>query len=120
MKMRILIDQLNELSVDQKERLREWWEPELGDYFNDSDGKQQMINDMDSSGWIYYGSGSWNETKNDIFPLLSIGQMIELLKCLDQKPTTEHHKARSCIAYYLDNITDEPCDDLWLAVKQAL
>jgi hypothetical protein len=33
MKQHITIDQLNELSEKGKERLREWWKPEVGDWF---------------------------------------------------------------------------------------
>ncbi len=32
MKQRIAVEQLNELTDEQKKRLREWWKPEDGDW----------------------------------------------------------------------------------------
>jgi hypothetical protein len=38
MKQHISAEDLQELTQEQKDRLREWWKPEIGDMYVDEDG----------------------------------------------------------------------------------
>jgi hypothetical protein len=68
-KQRITVEQLQELTSEQQERLREWWEPEVGDYIvHDTQGIGCLFGDVDIM------------DKTHMLPRLSIGQCIELLK----------------------------------------
>ncbi len=109
MKQKISVEQLKQLTPEQREKLQEWWEPKLGD-------------------WYYYPKvgNSWPVTsscsldleriKETRYPLLSIGQMIELLWCgepdtaimsVQMKP----HEGMKAEVF---------CDALWEAVKETL
>lgn len=134
MKQHITPEQLNELTDEQKEKLREWWNPQYGDMTNhdltwgdDGDGKR----------------GFWEEDKEietaftngyvPCYPLLSIGQMIEFLDSLDLEVCiSKPHLTQYEVAIY-DKYTDkiqlnvdqgfyqgELCDALWEAVKELL
>lgn len=140
MKQRITVEQLNELTEEQKEKLREWWKPQDGDFFarrryhvpDDSPIDEYCIGGLEfvDSG----GADTFHAEDGDI-PLLSIGQMIELIK--------EHDAIRYCNLMvtlhtpliviphnakdqkYADIVTEmlkqiELIDALWDAVKQAL
>jgi len=68
-KQRISAEDLAELTPEQQERLREWWEPEAGDYIvHDTQGPGCLFGDIDIM------------DKTHMLPRLSIGQCIELLK----------------------------------------
>ena len=70
MKQHITVEQLNELSEKGKEKLRKWWKPIVGDWFDD-DGYMRIIPDDETKGAFVLNSFHT--------PLLSIGQMIEFL-----------------------------------------
>jgi hypothetical protein len=64
-------EMLQELTDEQKERLREWWEPKDGDLVQSvkyPDGRSLLL-----------GAILDEKTKDKYLPLLSIGQCIELL-----------------------------------------
>lgn len=122
MKQRITVEQINELSDEQRKRLQEWWNPDINDVYTSTD--KNMLNqatvftieEIDSSGFIYDWRFGVAQYKNDCMPLLSIGQLIELtgatgiLKfnggwALDED-AIEYHK--------------ELVDALWEEVKKVL
>ena len=90
MKQRITVDQLQELTEEQKQRLRGWWKPEEGD--------------------LVYNK-FFNEFKQEELPLLDIGQMIELLLNRAVDPIEEPYELF---------INENLCNELWSAVKQVL
>lgn len=87
-KRRISIEQLNELTVEQKRKLQELWKPEKGDWFN-WNGNEEVEVLYSYDGWsnedLSYESDPPHEftekQKKRSLPLLDIGQMIELLHC---------------------------------------
>jgi len=125
MKLRIDTAQLNELSDAQKQRLRELWEPKDYDVIlyktpHEHDGGVTSIKisygfldseiiDMDSDVDGYYNI-------NDCLPLLSIGQMIEIL----QKNNISNNLLSYCNAYIMRIECEDICDALWQAVKEIL
>lgn len=133
MKQRITINQLNELSVEQKGRLREWWKPKYGDFFSngywsniiqsEEDGSIRCVT-TDHDGCYDY------ERKVDCLPLLSIGQMIDLIgEKLDRISSpygNESHiepgqwKVWMRSGGFWDGETEELADALWEAVKESL
>jgi len=109
-KQRITIDDLNQLTNEQKEKLREWWKPERGDLYiyNKSSLRDE--------GWEIYQVLK-EDTPNLLkemkaYPLLSIGQMIEIL----DKNETDWLEVLLNGAY--DGM--EPCDSLWRKLKSIL
>lgn len=116
MKQRISVDQLLELTSEQREKLRSLWNPENGDYIfvelNSGDVNRSDIGGyLHSSGFFDYDPASkliWSfsgyEHASKMFPLFSIGQMIELL----------------LINNLAMSLTENICDELWRAVKSIL
>lgn len=106
MKQRITIDDLNQLSDKQKDKLREWWQPEYGDFICSLETKREGLIDNE-----YITVSEAIEMKDKLTPLLSIGQMIELV---------ELHNvawiARNCVDY--DDRDFE--DALWDKIKEVL
>ena len=108
MKQHISIENLQELSPEQQEKLREWWSihQQQGDVFI------CLGNDF-LSGKTFAWDGH-NKPFNLAVPLLSIGQMIELLQ--------ENDGLDTCV--YLDgsSIIEDAniCDLLWDAVKSTV
>lgn len=74
MKQYISIEQLNELSEKGKERLRNWWKPEMGDLYID-DYCLMVINCCEDE-----VGGKERQGYENVVPLPSIGQMIEYLE----------------------------------------
>jgi hypothetical protein len=114
MKQRITIEQLQELTEEQQQRLREWWKPQLYDVFIEI-----LIDDEIIEGSI---ERKTYEPSKEALPLLDIGQMIELLH---SKPSAyELIDICDCMDAYGGIIISEPinnlCDALWQAVKQVL
>ncbi len=110
MKRRITVEQLQELTEEQQQRLREWWKPQYYDVYAEYDGCLDCYEEMTAT----YPK---QPDQNDL-PLLDIGQMIELLENLqfdwfDEICTDE--------GVYPQPIKgDNLCDALWQAVKQVL
>lgn len=118
MKRRITVEQLNELTDEQKQKLRDWWSiPNYGDFYTDTN----------------LGEGCWMDpdrkpvqTINNCLPLLDIGQMIELLDPKEETIFTMcnmisaqpriYEITVSGNSYFADNM----CDALWEVVKKVL
>ena len=127
MKQRITVEQLHELSEEKKEKLRKWWNPQIGDFYifkyegeywhepwfhNDQDGYHKFM----------------NEDGEDPIPLLTIGQMIEILYEWANDFGIHYNDSGVCFYVYLSWtmdtalpdrmwMNDELCDALWEAVK---
>jgi len=77
---RISVAQLDELTDEQKERLQEWWKPEIGHWHifkANGEWFSQLITNSDNVAIA-------KEYKHKYIPLLSIGQCLELLA--DREP----------------------------------
>lgn len=94
MKQRITFEQLNELTEEQKARLRDWWKPARHDAFVADAGKQFQVKG-DSKDPLSVmcsrprrrsdgGYRPYFKYKSGCLPLLSIGQCIELLNGPDK------------------------------------
>jgi len=101
MKQYITTKQLKELTNKARQDLRDWWKPKEGDY-GWFDGETKLLQANDTPFVL--------DTGVKYYPLLSIGQMIEIL---DIKPG-------DMIPVNSVKDSNEPCDALWEAVKKTL
>lgn len=118
MKQYITPEQLNELTPEQKERLREWWRPRI---------KDGIISPycVDSG---FYGAGSdpYDNAMpdKDALPLLSIGQCIELANVIQiSKDMGWSENKQDYEVWWLVNgryYQGELIHALWQAVKAVL
>ena len=113
MKQRITFEQLDELDKEQLTRLRERWRPQKGDwYYYPAIKHSDVINTSLAR--------DLEHIKKDHFPLLSIGQCIELL---EEKRGWEWINALVAPTYgatidlYYEG---ELVDALWKAVKEVI
>ena len=121
MKQRITVNQINELSDAQKQRLRELWDPQVGDSIITT-GNYRIpyiivdASNMSSLAFINSGIGVFGNSKDNCLPLLSIGQMIEILA------NNKGFYQRETITSRMSGINDDNdlCDALWRAVKEIL
>ena len=136
MKQYIIISQLNELTDKQKEKLREWWKPQYGDKYAWHDG--YVIEDEFNWNDGYLESNQeyfvMTEEGKALYPLLSIGRMIEFLedhedfedttlgitenwyeKIFFSSPTKVSGNFR-----VRKGLSGELCDNLWELVKEVL
>jgi len=147
MKQRITVGQLNKLTDAQKEHLREWWTPQLGDFClstfgGRSNGKEVMIVIFDknlklpylvggeSQPFHYVHASIVNSTSNELipimslYPLLNIGQMIQFIQ--EKKPALKGISKNRFDKWFINIETaqlgykDELCDSLWEATTQIL
>jgi hypothetical protein len=126
MKQRITAEQLNELSQKGKDKLRDWWRPEEGDWYCHTKKTKQytILNSNDSDWGMDYYQGD-KPRKKDL-PLLSIGQMIEFLDDNNEKSIFFDWEKYLDVSVYPDGeiafeITPKGfCDALWEAVKEVL
>ena len=106
MKERISKEQLQELSPEQQEKLRKWWKPERYDVFYYAPTEA-----------ICTFSGNIGEYMPEMFketlPLLSIGQMIEMLSHYHP-----HFSYRYMDEYNVGH--EKLCDEMWEDMKYAL
>jgi hypothetical protein len=133
MKNRITPEQLQELTEKQKNRLREWWKPQEGDFALYAGSSkwysgEYLITSVSEDGWLCYEDDHRFGRKEDCLPALSIAQMIEILEekdqCLNIVKRTDlegwgYEIQLRRIDYYQFS-TDELCDALWEAVKKIL
>lgn len=116
MRQRITVEQLNELIDEQKQKLREWWdkvEPQKYDVFYGF-GEVGVIDcvcegQKDAPAVIMVCGYAASCTTGTLLPLLSIGQMIEIIG-MDRIP---YEIWESCT-------NEELCDALFDAVKAVL
>lgn len=138
MKQRITIEQLNELSEEQKERLREWWwgaNPRLSDIY----AVKVKYDDITryEGPYVLSGHRDFHEDYHtgEALPMISIGQMIEYLRTKSRSVIEEGNDKfldvrvygdRSTVDFHGKSYTDwtesdgELCDYLWLVVKEIL
>lgn len=131
-KQRITIEQLDELTDEQKQNLREWWDPQPSDHFTNGNAEVFYVGSlMRSPGkFITYGDDIPHE-KEGLLPLISIGQMSHYL--FDHTNDWGMHYNDSGVFYTvylswsLDIASpvqkwskDELCDALWEATKRLL
>ena len=136
MKRRITVEQLMELTEEQKQRLREWWNPEEGDYVQHNKYGVETIClpgpfDEECPNVYFTTDYRIHAFKEECLPLLDIGQMIELLE--EKKMVTESLDIKApkglinTYSVWYGNgdfpkkyESKELCDALWQAVKQVL
>lgn len=117
LKQHISTSDLQQLTPSQQEKLRELWQSRINDVFTTSDptmlvqSDEFIIENIDSHGAIYdwrYGVGF---LKKDCLPLLSIGQMLDIL----------HARNSQFGNHYIDfDWEGELIDALWNEVKSIL
>lgn len=106
MKQNITIEQLKELSRDGNQKLLKWWKWSKNDlcYFTDTQ---------------HVGMWSGSPQGGTVYPLLSIGQMIEFLFDHLEQPKRLYFNDMQHLG--LDDVPlDNLCDALWEAVKEIL
>ncbi len=112
MKQYITKQDLEQLSGKGKERLREWWKPETSNLVT--------YIDKDLIKWVgVYGNevelNKQGYLKRNLYPLLSIGQMVEFL---DEHSILWWDENGCKVLPW--NQGEELCDSLWFAVKEVL
>ncbi|MGV2887602.1 hypothetical protein [Paenibacillus taichungensis] len=132
MKQMITVHQLNELSENQKERLREWWIPQKGEtVFREYDKQVHIVANThdkpaleDSSCWFVGLANHAGISNKDCLPLLSIGKMIEFLSDISSISRSDDSNEQQWNVRGHDRIyetlQEELCDALWESVKQRL
>jgi len=131
MKQRITPDQLLELTEEQQNKLRDLWEPCDGDFiYNKKHNHPEFLEVAPMP-----GCGDYLKHRDKFLPLLSIGQMIEMLfycnltnKYYSTSLIIDVNKYRPTIYCGNKNYeagdseceNDELCDAIWQAVKAVL
>jgi len=123
---RITVEQLQELTEEQRERLREWWKPEAGDtvkYIYDTDISIITSHVNDFNMVLIKGNYRIRTAKGDCTPLLSIGQLIQLLQDkVAYFSMTNMYAGTSeklCWGVYKPKLFDIRADELIIALFQA-
>lgn len=135
MKQRISVEQLTQLTADQKDRLREWWKPDECNLITlefplTASPQTTVITDVSTG---YDGIQYWHigrgftaekELKLRTLPLLSIGQCIQLLRDIGELDiairgmgTIDFYFKRPMMGLVGER---ELIDALWQAVKEVL
>lgn len=115
MKQRITVEQLNELTEGQKEKLREWWRPTYGDLAVSNHYQDKP-----------FSVPKEPFAKEICTPLLTVGQMIELLlmKGANKYPTIQDYNSDALVAVnikeYIEEVDECLCDALWKVIKKTL
>lgn len=124
MKQHISVEQLNELSPEQKEHLREMWEPQEGDFIYAEQWKTKdiVVKVTEATGRVV-GKKVWfkDDTflwKHECLPLFNIVQMIEILHAKEY-PWKKLICKGNCHIYDYPSVK-ELCDALFSAVKEVL
>jgi hypothetical protein len=118
-KQRISVENLSELTAEQKDRLRDWWKPVKGDWYCYLPIK--FVDVINTSLIMHL-----ERIKKDHYPLLSIGQCIELLKNNNafKRDYDEGSFAQLPGAFITLCWDERDCpefiDALWQAVKKVL
>ncbi len=148
MKQHITVEQLNELTDRQRDKLRDWWEPRKGDIIYcepldpDEQGRldiyfsgmrddfridlnnKKMVSIANNQNVFTLDNLEWNHSDYKAFPLLSVGQMIEFLSkkedVLDRIKYDGVYFKIKTIRKEWSKASEELCDALWEAVKSIL
>jgi len=132
MKLYITPQQLGELTDAQKQVLKDWWKPSVGDWiyttaWADSETKNDLVLCMSSPAVMM-----WSFLLREAMPLPSIGQMIEFLgERVDfgmERVDLTTDKDNINVVWELSSNNEwivignkkELCDTLWEAVKEEL
>jgi hypothetical protein len=122
MKQRITVDDLNQLTDDQKNCLREWWTPQLSDHFCNGNAETFYVGSLmrKPHTFITYGDDVPHD-KEGLLPLLSIGQMIQFLNDdLNAKSKVQNWTLGDIVIDIDTYKADVLCDVLWQKVQYAL
>ncbi|MDP4159304.1 MAG: hypothetical protein Q8911_06005 [Bacillota bacterium] len=123
MKQRITADQLQQLTTEQRDKLKEWWMPRFSDLFIFEDHCDENLFDEEDEVNINFFIA---KIKPYGLPLLSIGQCLSLLEPYTPKLGMDHEK------YGIWNLEiwfegkpkkftkKDPVDALFEAVKSVL
>jgi hypothetical protein len=133
MKQHITKDDLNKLSDEHKERLREWWNPQKWDIavWGESEfpvsklEADRIVDAVEENSYVVneYGHDD-SYPLNQCIPLLSIGQMIQFIE--ENKPLLKGISKNRFNQWFVNiengmlGYKDELCDALWEATKQLL
>lgn len=134
MKQRITKKQLQQLTTEQEDRLRELWEPRIGNSvkYKFDDGVLFInIYANDNNIVLTRGNERIRVSKSDCLPLLSIGQCLEIIEANSCYLVTNNEKGNNTYdiikyskwegrhdSFVIEGI--EIIDTLWEAVKQSL
>ncbi len=125
MKQHITAEQLQELTPEQQQRLREWWKPQNADQVYNLSDERLIQNVWEREGRIFldyypydseFSEGCW---KDRSLPILSIGQCIELLLALHEGLYHGHWSLLMETLEYEDDAKDL-IDALWKNIKEIL
>lgn len=133
MKQHITVEQLNELTAEQKERLREWWRPLEYDLAVVNGCVRCCYDDGEYNCFVVkskeFGRDHGCNITGPALPLLSVGQCIELINSCGWKLRIIQKKHLSRIEiqryegkkrlYYETGSMPELIDALWRALKEA-
>lgn len=126
MKQNISVEDIQQLTDNQKEKLRELWEPDIGSIFYDGH-YTQAIQRVDDNILIVEDKEKY--TQNYVVPLLNIGQMIEILEKHDPCINITRRVQLVDFNKWVWEFTirerycrEEPelCDVLWQAIKDNI
>lgn len=116
MKQRITVEQLQELTPEQREKLREWWKPEEYDLAVVNGAIRGCYDDGEYTCFDFitkeFRKDSGCNITGPAYPLLSIGQCTEILS---SKSTVFNNE--KC---FYETLEPELIDALWGAIKEVL
>ena len=124
MKRRITLEQLQELTDEQRKKLREWWKPQEGDWYEihiKTPGGE--LKEARNANWQI----KYEKINSDYTPLLDVGQMIELLQdapyvrySFQDKNIIKVYRDMEMKSWHIKILENDLCDILWKAVKTVL
>jgi hypothetical protein len=134
MKRRIDLAQLNQLTDEQKQKLREWWKPQEGDWFyNNAEFIESSIGEysVPNPGTMFDHNAPYEANFiefKDCLPLLDISQMIELLKSkstqirvgCEGELIVSDNNGKYTNEHFIYILNDDLCNELWETVKEVL
>jgi len=123
MKRRITVEDLQQLTPEQQQKLRELWKPKWDDLVMDFRGKESRLSIESNNFYLeLYGKDGLKKYSDTKLPLLNIGQMIELLPlCYSGEGkywTSTDYDKPSHFGIWWEG--EELCDALWKEVKEEL
>nr|WP_150959222.1 hypothetical protein [Aneurinibacillus sp. XH2] len=124
MKQRITVEQVLQLSEEQRGRVRQLWTPDNGDrvLYRSKEGVITGIDSLNAGGTFFVETidKKWRALlveKKECIPLLSIGQMVELIAALHE----EGDESLNAIFPKMEEWTaGELCDRLYEAIRTHL
>jgi len=124
MKQRLTVDDVVGLTDSEKVKLRVLWIPQDGDWFYGThmrrsryESDEYILSPYEVDGGYYGASLTESPPDKDAIPLLTIGQMIEILL----SKGSNWHDIKDIITYGSDGMgMIDLCDSLWNKVKELL